>query len=276
MPRLDATCTIVVMDDVLMNNPIPSVPWPFQAQHGGYGSDPYRRCNCKCTANRTEEPKNRPVAVEPAQCQSATPTQHINSMYPIARLNHLGPALNRVPYLDLKPLFPPPPISTPSPSVVEKKSVVPKGKKGSGSPSARKFRCQECGKEYKHLSNLRAHAKVHTAEAKVCSYCGKRFGRNANYLEHLRVHTGESPYSCTYCQRKFKHRHSWKDHLRTHTGERPFHCTVCAKTFNVKHNLTVHMRVHTGERPYSCAVCFKTFRQKSAVNSHMKRVHKQI
>jgi len=143
-----------------------------------------------------------------------------------------------------------------------------------GVGTMQKFECAECGKRYKHLSNLRAHAKVHTAEAKVCPFCKKRFGRKANYEEHLRVHTGETPYECKYCQRKFKHRHSWKDHLRIHTGEKPFECHVCNRTFNVRHNLTVHYRVHTGERPYSCSICLKTFRQKSAVNSHVKRIHK--
>ena len=105
-----------------------------------------------------------------------------------------------------------------------------------------RFECTDCGKRYKHLSNLRAHAKVHTAEAKVCPFCKKRFGRKANYEEHLRVHTGETPYECKFCRRKFKHRHSWKDHLRIHTGEKPYQCQICNRTFNVRHNLTVHYR----------------------------------
>ena len=125
-----------------------------------------------------------------------------------------------------------------------KSSLSGKSKK-SGGGMLQKFECVDCGKRYKHLSNLRAHAKVHTAEAKVCPFCKKRFGRKANYEEHLRVHTGETPYECKYCQRKFKHRHSWKDHLRIHTGEKPYQCEICNRTFNVRHNLTVHYRYCT-------------------------------
>ena len=71
----------------------------------------------------------------------------------------------------------------------------------------RKYQCNYCNKQYKHLCNLKSHQKVHTDEALICPHCKKRFGRKANYKEHLRIHTGETPYQCKFCQRKFKHHH---------------------------------------------------------------------
>ena len=79
----------------------------------------------------------------------------------------------------------------------------------------RKFQCDKCNKQYKHLCNLKSHQKVHTSEALVCNHCQKKFGRKANFKEHLRIHTGETPYQCNFCKRKFKHHHRLDFYIRT-------------------------------------------------------------
>lgn len=65
------------------------------------------------------------------------------------------------------------------------------------SPAA--FACSECGKVFKHKSNLKIHGVIHTAQALRCSFCDKKFARKGNLKQHLRVHTDERPYACRYC-----------------------------------------------------------------------------
>eukprot|EP01084_Bolivina_argentea_P080628 146035_1 len=82
------------------------------------------------------------------------------------------------------------------------------------------FKCNECGKIYKHYCNLKSHLKIHTDFCYICDWCGKRFGRKANHIEHLRVHTGEAPFHCKICHKRYKQRHGLKNHMKVHNDNK--------------------------------------------------------
>jgi len=133
--------------------------------------------------------------------------------------------------------------------------------------------CPECGKHFKHKSNLKIHRVIHTDDALECPQCQKKFARKSNLAQHLRVHSGERPFVCPHCHKSFKQSHSLKDHIRIHSGEKPFDCEFCRKSFKVKHNMVVHRRLHTGEKPFGCTLCLKKFASKSSLNGHTKKAH---
>ena len=71
------------------------------------------------------------------------------------------------------------------------------------------YQCPDCGKHFKHKSNLKIHCIIHTDDALECPHCQKKFARKSNLTQHLRVHTGERPYICEYCDKSFKQSHRY-------------------------------------------------------------------
>ncbi|XP_039598972.1 zinc finger protein 91 [Polypterus senegalus] len=109
----------------------------------------------------------------------------------------------------------------------------------------RPFRCDQCGRTYRHAGSLLNHKNTHT--------------------------TGT--YHCTVCQKEFSNLLALKNHHRIHSEVKRYKCLDCGKAFRVSSHLISHRRVHTKERPYYCVLCCRGFASK-ATYCHHQTLHK--
>ena len=95
--------------------------------------------------------------------------------------------------------------------------------KDRGSPSSKKFRCVDCGKELNTKNGL-------------------------DY--HMRTHSGDHPFQCDICFKRFKSSSLCSRHRQIHNSDKKFSCKICGKGFAQKSNLSKHMDIHAGVRPF--------------------------
>ncbi|XP_065189978.1 zinc finger protein 678-like [Sycon ciliatum] len=92
-----------------------------------------------------------------------------------------------------------------------------------------------------------------------CQFCQKQFKQVSHLREHKRIHTGDRPFECDVCGMSFTQSSTLCVHKRTHTGNRPFKCKTCGTSFTHSLDLRRHERIHSGERPFTCKTCGKSF-----------------
>uniref|UniRef100_A0A3P8S168 Myoneurin n=1 Tax=Amphiprion percula TaxID=161767 RepID=A0A3P8S168_AMPPE len=133
--------------------------------------------------------------------------------------------------------------------------------------------CAECNKQFKDVSSLRRHEKIHKGlKPFSCIFCSKTFRQATQLKTHLRIHTGEKPFSCTQCDKCFAQKCQLVAHRRMYHGEeKPYTCDRCGFKFATSSNYKIHLRLHSGEKPYVCDVCGQAFAQSSTLTYHKRR-----
>ncbi|CAL8283490.1 unnamed protein product [Merluccius merluccius] len=139
----------------------------------------------------------------------------------------------------------------------------------------RKYKCDECGRGYRHAGSLANHKKTHEVGSFQCQICGKENSNALALKSHLRSHTSQKKYACMDCGKAFRLASQLATHERVHlskhnTGDlRPFSCDQCGRTYRHAGSLVNHRNSHkTGE--YCCSVCNNTYPNQLAMKNHLR------
>ncbi|KAM9715805.1 LOW QUALITY PROTEIN: zinc finger protein 646 [Menidia menidia] len=84
----------------------------------------------------------------------------------------------------------------------------------------RKFRCDQCGRCYRHAGSLTNHKKTHEVGTFQCTICGKENSNASALKSHLRNHTSLKKYSCDECGKAFRLATQLATHQRVHLNRR--------------------------------------------------------